>query len=337
MTPLVSIVIPTLNSQAVLSDCLKSIKKQIGVSLDIIIADGGSTDKTIYIANQYKCQIVKNPLKTAESGKAIGLKHASGEFVGLIDSDNILPKSNWLKSMISPLIRDKALIGSEPWKFTYRKNGGFIERYSSLIGANDPYAFVTGIYDRKNYINHKWTEMNVKTTNYPKYLKLKLTKNQPIPTIGANGTIFRSSFIKKHFSGDYLFDIDVISLAITKTNLPLYFAKVKIGIIHTFCESSISKFIKKQQRRLTDYYTLKEIRAFNWDQTNRFGIVKFTFYTCCIIWPIVDSFRGFFHKPDFAWFFHPFACVITLFIYTQITIKNKVGLLKPLDRQQWQQ
>lgn len=337
MNPSVSIVIPVLNSESVLPSCLKSIKKQIGVSTSVIIADGGSTDKTIEIAKKYKCLIVKNPLKTAEAGKAVGLKYASGEFIGFIDSDNILPKSDWLKTMISPLISDKTLIGSEPWKFTYRKNSGFIERYSSLFGANDPYAFVTGIYDRKNYINHKWTGLKIKTVDYPHYLKIELSPNQIIPTIGANGTIFRNSFIKNFPKEKYLFDIDIISQVIQTTNQPLYFAKVKVGIIHTFCESSIKKFIRKQQRRITDYYHYKNLRHYNWQQANRLGTIKFFLYTILILPPLIDSLRGFIQKPDLAWFFHPIACFITLYLYTLNTIKKRLNLLKPLDRQQWQQ
>jgi uncharacterized membrane protein YczE len=51
----------------------------------------------------------------------------------------------------------------------------------------------------------------------------------------------------------------------------------------------------------------------------------------------IDMFIGFIHTPDPAWFFHPFACFITLFIYSTSTLKQKLGLLKGLDRNQWQQ
>jgi len=116
---------------------------------------------------------------------------------------------------------------------------------------------------------------------------------------------------------------------------PLYFAKVKTGIIHTYCESSLSKFIKKQQRRLIDYYTYRDQRLYQWDSQSH--ILGFTLYSLLIFPSLFDSFRGFIKKADPAWFFHPLACFLTWWIYFIVTLKYKLGLLKPLNRNQWQQ
>ncbi|MFA5532019.1 MAG: glycosyltransferase family 2 protein [Candidatus Shapirobacteria bacterium] len=333
----VSFIIPVLNAQKVLNSCLSSINKQKypKSNYEIIIIDGGSTDKTLSIAKTYNSKIYKNPLKTAEAGKAVGIKQAKGQYICLIDSDNILPSTNWLKKMLFPLEENNQIIGSEPIKFTYRKNSGFIERYSSLIGANDPYAFITGVYDRQNLINNKWTGLKIDQIDKKQYLEVILKPNTSIPTIGANGTIFRSNFLKKNLKSDYLFDIDIISQVINQTKEPLLFAKVKIGIIHTFCENSLSKFIRKQNRRITDYFYYQNLRQFNWDQTNKSGVLKYTLYTILIIPTLITSILGFIKKPDFAWFFHPFACLITLWMYTFTTIKYRLGLLKPLNRKTW--
>ncbi len=335
----VSFIIPTLNAQSVLEKCLHSISIQNfkRSNYEILIIDGGSTDNTISIAKKYGSIILKNPLKTAEAGKAVGVKSAKGEYIALIDSDNILPKNDWLKKAIYPLDKDKEIIGTEPWKFTYRTNSGLMERYSALIGANDPYAFVSGVYDRKNYINNKWTNLNINTLNFPSYLKVSLFPNQPIPTIGANGTIFRSSFLKENLKSDYLFDIDIISQVIGSNEKPIYFAKTKTSIIHTFCESSFKKFINKQKRRLTDYYIYKNERYFNWNQINNNSQIKFVLYSILIIPALFDSIKGFIKKSDPVWFIHPIACLATIYIYFIVTLKYKLGLLKPINRNNWKQ
>ena len=337
--PKISFIIPTLNSQNVLGKCLFSIKKQEYPfnKIEIIVVDGGSTDNTLKIAQKFKAKIASNSLKTAEAGKAVGIKNATGGFIALIDSDNILPSKFWLKKMINPLMKDEKLIGSEPWKFTYRPQAGFIERYSALIGANDPYAFILGIYDRKNYLNNKWTGLKIRTKNFKSYLEIKLEPGKPIPTIGANGSVLRTEFLKQNLRSNYLFDIDIISQVMNHQNKPLFFAKVKIGIIHTFCESSVKKFIRKQQRRLIDYYSYNSLRQYNWKQVNKHGILKFLIYTLLIIPVLFDTIRGFIHKPDKAWFFHPLACYLTLIIYSTNFIKNKLGILKSLNRDNWKQ
>ena len=329
-SPLISFVIPTLNSGSILNKCLDSIKKQLMTDYEIVIADGGSTDNTLKIAKKYHCKIVNNKLKTAEAGKAIGLRKATGEFIALIDSDNILPDKKWLSDMLLPF-SDPKIIGSEPISFTYRKNAGYIERYSALLGANDPFAYINGNYDRYSYLSNKWTNLKIDTEDKKSYLKLKIKDSNILPTIGANGTIFRKAFLNKFFKGDYFFDIDILAMS----PKPLYFAKVKTGIIHTFCESSLSKFIKKQKRRLTDYYIYKDKRLYQWQsQSHIFG---FTFYSLLIIPSLFDSIRGFVKKPDFAWFFHPLACFLTWWIYFIVTLKYKLNLLKPLKRNQWRQ
>mgnify|MGYP000215089893 CR=1 FL=1 len=113
--PTVSIVIPTYNSEATLEECQESIKNQdySAEKTEIIIADGGSTDKTLEIAGKYTQNIFNNPLKTGEAGKAVGIKHAAGEIIALIDSDNILPSENWLKRMVEPF-EDEEISGKRP-------------------------------------------------------------------------------------------------------------------------------------------------------------------------------------------------------------------------------
>ncbi len=335
----ISFIIPTLNAQNVLEKCLKSISHQDFQSIryQILIIDGGSVDNTIKIAEKYHAIILKNPLKTAEAGKAVGIKYAKGQFICLIDSDNILPTKNWLQKMLFPFSQNSKIIGTEPISFTYRKTSGIIERYSALIGANDPYAFVTGVYDKKNFINYKWTGLKIEHIDKQQYILLKLKPNQTIPTIGANGTVFKTDFLKKNLQSDYLFDIDIISQVINQTKKPIYFAKVKCDIIHTYCENSIKKFIRKQQRRLVDYYTYQNLRQYPWEDTASLNQWKFIFYTVLIIPALIDSIKGFIHQPDSAWFFHLPACIITLYVYSLNSLKKRLGLLQQIDRNKWKQ
>ena len=53
-TPLITIIIPTLNSAKFLPDCLKSINEQRYKNYEIIMVDGGSTDDTIIIGNKFQ-------------------------------------------------------------------------------------------------------------------------------------------------------------------------------------------------------------------------------------------------------------------------------------------
>lgn len=319
--PSVSVCMATLNAENVLRECLKRLSEQDYPKdkVEILVGDGGSTDKTREIVEEYGGKVFDNPLKTGESGKAVAVKKAKNDLVLILDSDNFLPEKDWLKKMVSPF-EDEDIKLSEPIKYTWRKEGGYIERYSALIGMNDPICLFLGNYDRWNYLTQKWTEVPHEEQDKGDYLKIKLT-NQGIPTVGANGTIFQREFLQSIEFGDYLFDIDVIAKEISEKGA-IQIAKVKIGIVHTFCEDNFSKFIKKQQRRIKDYIFHKKnkSRAFDWDKfeiggESSFGLIKFILYTV-LIFPLVgQALIGYSRKRDSAWFFHIPACWVSLFVY----------------------
>lgn len=348
--PLVSILIPTLNAASVLEKCLASIVKQDypKEKLEIIVADGGSTDKTLEIAKKYGAKIYKNPLKTGEAGKAVALRYAQGKLVALIDSDNLLPGPTWFRQMVEPF-SDPEIIGSEPWEFTWRSQDGFIDRYCALLGMNDPLCLFLGNYDKRSVLTEKWTDLPVEQEDKGGWLKVSL-KAHALPTIGANGTILRREILLKNgLVGDYLFDIDIIAQIASQK--PVKFAKVKTGIIHLYCGSDIKKFIRKQKRRIRDYlyfsaltkktdkgrhYQKIGVRKYPWQQQNKIGLLKFILACVTIIPLLYQSIKGFFKKPDPAWFFHPLACWITLYAYGTGRIKGIFGV-REMDRRHWKQ
>jgi len=335
--PTISILIPTLNAASVLEGCLRSISIQDypKENLEIIIADGGSTDKTLAIAKKFGAKIYKNPLKTGEAGKAVALRHAQGELVALIDSDNILPNKNWLSRMVEPFA-DEEIIGSEPWEFTYRKQDGFIDRYCALMGMNDPLCYFLGNYDRRNVLSGEWTGLSVEQEDKGGWIKVTL-RPPSIPTIGANGTILRREpVLKSGLIGDYFFDIDIIAQLASKK--PVKFAKVKVGIIHLYCGSNIKKFARKQKRRIKDYLYYQKIGARNypWQKQNKLGLLKFALSCFTIIPLFYQAIKGFLKKPDPAWFFHPVVCWLTLGIYGWGRISGIFGI-KEMNRKGWRQ
>lgn len=335
--PTVSILIATLNSSSVLEKCLASISSQDypKEKVEIIVSDGGSTDDTLQIAEKYNAKIVLNKLKTAESGKMVALREASGKYAALIDSDNILPDTHWLKEMLAPLEKHKDIMGSEPIEYTWRKEDGFITRYCALIGMNDPLTLFFGNYDRINLITNTWTEVERTEQDYGNYI-VATFRDKNLPTIGANGTLFRTNFLKKNVVGDYLFDIDILAGFIEKKG-EVKFIKVKTGIVHLFCENSISTFARKQRRRICDFlfHSSKDSRSF-WSTSDiytkkSFALTKFIVYTVTIFPLLFQSLNGYRVKRDVAWFFHPIACLITLWEYGKGVISGLVSK-KELDR-----
>lgn len=89
----ISIITITYNSEATLEETIKSVINQGYNELEYIIVDGGSTDSTLNIVNKYRKFITK---VISESDKGIsdafnkGIKLATGELIGIINSDDLL-------------------------------------------------------------------------------------------------------------------------------------------------------------------------------------------------------------------------------------------------------
>lgn len=338
--PSISIIIPTLNSEKVIGDCLKSIAGQDYPKdkIEIIIVDGGSVDKTLEIINSISAfggniNVLTNKLKTGEAGKAVGLKAAKGEIVAFIDSDNILSTTDWLKRMVEPF-SDSEIIACEPIEYTYRKTDGYITRYCALMGMNDPICLFLGNYDRYNGITGKWTELPHKEEDRGGYLKIELKKDK-LPTIGANGFLIRRDILNTFEIGDYLFDIDVIADLQQRFYSSVKVAKVKVGIIHIFAGGFLS-FVHKQKRRIRDYAYYKKLglRRYQWGKIGLRGIIKFVLYVTLLLPLLFQSLKGYAKKKDSAWFFHVPACLTTLIVYTSLSMQNLFAP-KPLSRDRW--
>lgn len=84
--PLVSIIIPTKNSDDFLENCLKSIKNQTYKNIEIIVVDNNSTDMTKEIAKKYtKLVLNKSPERSAQ--RNFGALRSKGQYLFFIDSD----------------------------------------------------------------------------------------------------------------------------------------------------------------------------------------------------------------------------------------------------------
>ncbi|MFH0936996.1 MAG: glycosyltransferase family 2 protein [Candidatus Daviesbacteria bacterium] len=99
---IVSVVIPNWNGLEHLKDCLPSIKTQTQKSLEVIIIDNGSTDKSVDYIKQYfpdfRIIELKKNLGFAAAVN-LGVKKSLGKYIVLLNNDTKLDK-NCLKNLL---------------------------------------------------------------------------------------------------------------------------------------------------------------------------------------------------------------------------------------------
>ncbi len=90
--PLVSVVIPVYNVEQYIEEALKSVLSQSYTNLEIIIVDDESPDQSIeLIKNTFddsRIQIIEQKNRGLAGARNTGIRHAKGEYVAFLDSDD---------------------------------------------------------------------------------------------------------------------------------------------------------------------------------------------------------------------------------------------------------
>jgi len=99
--PTVSVIIPVLNAEATIKDLLDSL---IEVDydkgkLDVIVVDGGSTDRTRDIVQMYRVKLVLESRRGINVARNAGVRNSQGEIVAFTDADCAVPK-DWIKRIV---------------------------------------------------------------------------------------------------------------------------------------------------------------------------------------------------------------------------------------------
>ena len=102
---LVSVNIPTYNSERTIKRCIGSVKFQTYNNVEIILIDSHSKDKTCEIAERLGAKIYQYE-GTLLGARALGVEKSKGDFVLLLDSDQILENTTIEKAVEKMKIYD---------------------------------------------------------------------------------------------------------------------------------------------------------------------------------------------------------------------------------------
>ncbi len=139
----ISIIVATYNAAKTLENCLESITQQVSNDCELIIIDGGSTDGTIDVINnfnQYVEYTISEPDKGIYDAWNKGIKNAKGEWIMFVGADDeLLP--NALGNYLS-------VINETPE----------IEKYDYICAQND-YVSQKGVFIKKIGKEPTWDNM----------------------------------------------------------------------------------------------------------------------------------------------------------------------------------
>lgn len=243
-----SIVIPVLNEENRLPTLLDSIQAQIfdPTQIEVLIVDGGSTDRTREIATSYGYKVVDNPQKLGDIGSLIGYRAAQGDIVILTAGDTAFTKDTFIAQVeqVFQAESDVAVgfcaVDTDP---SDTKNS-VISRYINL--GTDPFnVFVYGrgycYYPRLHeYITP------VKDTNSHTLYKFTI-KEHPLLAVAQGFIMHKKRFpehLLAHMEGGDIFPV------LKMIEHELSFAYIKDQPIKHYIFTDLKHFFKKMDRKI---------------------------------------------------------------------------------------
>lgn len=96
LLPSISLILPVYNGEKHLLECLDSLSKQCYPSLELIVINDGSTDKSLEILANYPLTktLITQENKGVYATRNLGISLATSEFISFFDADDIMADGN---------------------------------------------------------------------------------------------------------------------------------------------------------------------------------------------------------------------------------------------------
>ena len=307
----ISFVLCTYFGERTLDKCLKGLVEQDypKEKMEILIADGGSKDKTLAIAEKYRKEhpkIIKIAHNKAQyddgrgAGKDTFSRKAKGDLICFIDQDNILVQKDWIKRMLKPF--ENPEIVAVQSRMAIMKKDSLINKYLSAIGIEDPFAI--------SYSLNAQITLNPKKFQYNKegdYFICKLNKSDFL-YCGNNGFMIR----KKEFfdAGGYNQDVDNFY----RMTLKRYkIAVPKEAKLYHSATTDFKHMVEKRTKYVVRYIEENyEDRDFYWFDLKRnnfsqnFKFIRSVLFNIFFIPGMIQSLYMWKKTKGSYWLLHPF-------------------------------
>jgi glycosyltransferase involved in cell wall biosynthesis len=329
----ISIIIATYNSEKTLSQALNSIKKQTypQSNIEVLVIDGGSSDRTLKIAKKFHCRIIPNPLKQPVPAKHLGILAAKGRYVMFLDSDEVIENPDCLVNRLnifSSYPKVKTVIGTG---YKNPPHYPFINAYINEFG--DPFSFF--IYrlskDARFYLQTMKQKYPIVVDN-SKYTIFNLNdvKVLPITELIAMATMVDLQYLKKTFPEIkknlsltahlfYLINKKKGYIAITKNDAVFHYSSEGLNNYLGKISSRVKNNIHHVSSLGESAYTGREKFQPEYIQYKRYFFIP---YALLLIPSLIDALWLSLTRRNFSYLIHVFLCFYTaIIIIIQYSLK----------------
>jgi glycosyltransferase involved in cell wall biosynthesis len=293
--PKVSFIMPTLNAAALLENCLASIAKQTYPRdrYEIILADAMSKDATREVAAKYGCVVIDDLGRDMEQGKRLALRHATGEYIVFVDSDNEITHPDYIELAVRALAANMQALGVESYYLPSPKMSSFCAYVTALLHISDPMSWMMSVTPklvaREGEIE-RWTVPG-DSFAYP---------------LGANGFVFRRADLNAA-GGKEQFQDTHVALHLMQSGKREWL-RIRGRGVHHYYVQTLWGFVKKRRRAVVHYFNVREETEVSWIK-HKSAVPGWAAALYCgtFLGPTFHTVLGVVRDRDWRWLWHPLA------------------------------
>lgn len=286
-----------------------------------MIADGGSSDKTVEIARSLGFRVFPNPRRLADYGQQICASNATGEYYVIWAADNELIDPNWLKE-VEMVFESHPEVAVLWGRMKAGASDPRINRYYELI-QSEPITF----FVNKNL--EQYVKQARKDTIMGKPCYIFDVNPRKSLVWGANGLVYRTRqmtpiLLQDRFIGDNDLFQEVIESGFNTV------AYVPTLCIEHHTLKSLKHWIVKLVRKHREHTIARRgsDRNLGWLLTDNFVPLVFVFalYSLVPSASVLDSLHKAVRDRNTYWFYHPLVSFAQAAILVSMTVGSMSGL-----------
>lgn len=295
-----SLMLPVFNEAARLQAVLDSIALQRYPkdSVEVLVADGGSTDQTVAIAQAFGAHVFHNPIRRAEPGAGMLLEKATGDVAMWLAADNAFAGEGFLEKMAAPF-SDPAIAGAFPRLISTAQDGG-TTRYFNAFSDPFNHFLYGGATSPASY--HRTYRVKRRTADYAVYDFAA----GPAPLVAlAQGFTMRLPYRKPE--GTEEDDVAPVQMLLEQGAEIAYVQSAALEH-HTVrgIGDALRKFGPRFRARLTDSQIPVWGRLRSTARTRRLRAYVWPFYSVSFVLPALAAVGGLVRDRRLEWLYHPF-------------------------------
>lgn len=335
----ISIVIATYNSSKILPRVLAAIRNQKidQKTVEILVVDGGSTDRTRAIAEKFSCKVINNPHVEPLYAKYLGFLHSKGKYLLYIDHDEVLKNPDSLLTRLSVFRENKrvhALTGSG-----YYSPPGYQIINSYINEFGDPFSFfIYRLSKHADFFIHsmKHRYRTVKDTGQYTIFEIPMNMPNPIIELVAGGGMVDKQYVIRHFPEVSRSQYLLPHLFHVLRKKSPYIALVKQDPIIHYSSDTLNSYIRKLIWRIKNnifFTSTTGSSGYSGRDLNDLSstIKKFLFipYAASLVCPIVDAVYLSITRKNLAYCMHVPLTIMTVALIGYFYVLKIAGI-KPI-------